>query len=91
MLYLHRNILVYFHSTFLEEDLAYESVCNIVRQHKLHVPEKNRVKKEVLKKNILLKSYKLIRENLVSGFLAINRWTESCKEAKCFLRSSISN
>lgn len=32
----------------------------MVREHKLYVPEKNRVKKELLtKRNVLLKSYKL--------------------------------
>lgn len=47
MLYLHKNTLVYFHSTFWNEGLVYEDVRNMVREHKLYVPEKNRVKKGV--------------------------------------------
>lgn len=59
-LYLHKNTLVYFHSTFWNEGLAYEDVY-MVREHKLYVPEKNSIKKEVptKKKYALLKSYKL--------------------------------
>lgn len=34
-----------FHSTFLEEDLDYEDVYSMVREHKLYVPKKNGVKK----------------------------------------------
>lgn len=43
-----------FYSTFLKEHLVYEDVYNIVRGHKLYVPEKHRLMKKVLTKTICI-------------------------------------